>query len=113
MCHAFNLFAKRRTNILGAYERIIERQDTISFAGSNVLSALGAYVKMLDAEKTAEDVQPADSKPGIRQVSAPEVEDSAPDSSQIESSAEKPGAESGDGQAENKEPESPETQTLQ
>jgi hypothetical protein len=113
-CHAFGLFSKRRRNIMRAYERIAERLDTVNYSGSTVVSALGVLVKLVNDQKAAEGVQSAErQKATVQQVPAKEAESSTADTSLPESGTETPGAEPGQGQNEEKEPQCPEPTTVQ
>ncbi len=68
--HAFDLFSKRRANIRRVLEKIIERVDTTPMNGSNILSALKAYVQLDSVGQAAKQV-PAES-PKVSSCSAPE-----------------------------------------
>jgi hypothetical protein len=106
-CHAFGLFSKRRRNIIRAYERIAELSDTVKYSGSNVLTAFGALMKLVNDQKAAEQ-----QKARVQQIPAKEAESSTADTSLPESGTETPGQEPGQGQDEEKEPQCPEPSTT-
>jgi hypothetical protein len=110
-CHAFNLFTKRRQNLLMAYERIAERADTIQFSGSNVLTALGVVSKLMEAQKAAERVPSAEHEAAVRQIVEKDEENSVVNL--CPPVAEMPGAEPGQGDDGKLEAQNPETSTVQ
>ena len=75
--HALDLFSKRQANIGRVLEKIIERVDVTEISGSNILSAVKAYLK-LDRARQAEKQVPANSpEESSRSVPGPDAAVSA------------------------------------
>ena len=111
--HALGLFSKRRSNLIPSYERIVERGDTISYSGSNIISALRELEKLIQVEKAAEAVQSADPKPASQETPAKESDNGVVAGSLVTLLDEMPGAQPGQGQNEEKEPQGPEPTDVQ
>lgn len=111
--HALGLFSKRRRSLIPAYERIIERGDTVNYNGSNIIAALRALEELIQAEKEAEAAQAADPKPVFEETSAKESDNGAVGGSVVTLLDPTPGAGSGQGQREEKQPQGLEPTAVQ
>lgn len=105
--HALGLFSKRRRSLIPAYERIIERGDTVNYNGSNIIAALRALEKLIQAEHEAEAAQTEDPKPAFEETSAKESDNAAVGGSLVALLNQMPGTGPGQGQKEENEPQGP------
>jgi len=111
--HACDLFGKRRANILMALEKIIEGADRTPMEGSQIVSAIKIYVKLIGSGKGPEHVQATDPKKLLERMSQEEREAFARDGSLPDWFSSGEGATPGDSQEGEKESEVTETKRVQ
>lgn len=81
--HAFDLFRKRRRNVLRCAENLLERADTHipSYTLSGVVSLMQLYLKLIKEEEKAEAAQSPNLVEQLRQMAQEEREAFARDGS--------------------------------
>jgi hypothetical protein len=111
--HALDLFGKCQRNIMRVFERIIERVEVIPMTGSQIVSALKAYVKLNSSGKGTEQAQGTNPKELLERMSKEEREAFVQDGSPPDWFSNGIGATPSDSQEGEKESQVTETKGLQ
>jgi hypothetical protein len=111
--HACDLFSKRQKNRKLILEKILERVDWTEIHGSDILSAIKIYEKIISAEQGKGHLQGENFKKSLKQMSQEERDAFARDGSLPEWFSKAIGATPSDGQEGEKDSQATETTRVQ